>query len=237
MWLQADESGGTCSLEGSLPESPSLAEVCCCTVTPLGSGVRKNREKRTPSLPSGARSLTGGVTSVRTTAVQCQVPSWRGVASTVDSEEDTQDWTTQWGGQGGHFRPWNRMCKGSETGEHVRRRGQGRRTARAARTVSGHGSSCRPSLGRSFHPSRKRPAGWECARASSLLCQPAWPSLSGASAGSSSPGHLAGLWTPHLALYPVALEPSKTSSAHRVSGPCLPLACADHSWHNHGLTS
>lgn len=87
MLLQASESGGTCSLEGSLPESPNPAEVCCCTVTPLGSGVLKNREKHTPSLPPGARSLTGGVTCMWTAAVQCRVPSWRGVPSTVDLEE------------------------------------------------------------------------------------------------------------------------------------------------------
>lgn len=53
MLLQANESGGTCSLEGSLPESPTPAEVCCCTVTPLGSGVLKNREKRTRACPLG----------------------------------------------------------------------------------------------------------------------------------------------------------------------------------------
>lgn len=105
---------------------------------------------------------------MRTAAMQGRVPSWRGGPSTVDSEEvrAALQRALRTGPRSGEVKEATSghgtvRAKGQRR-ENVRRRGQGRRTERAASAVSGRGSSCRPSLGRGFHPSRKRPAGWEC---------------------------------------------------------------------------
>lgn len=74
--MEANEPGGTGSWEDSPPEStwpgsPAWLRFAAATITPLGSGALRAREKHALSLSSRDRSLTGRVACSQTTAVQC----------------------------------------------------------------------------------------------------------------------------------------------------------------------
>lgn len=105
-----------------MPEGPwhlaqlaSLAEVCFCTVTVLGSKALRDREKHTQSVLFRARNL--GDSDVHMGHC-CAVLSSRASLALRPGQ-------CVGGDQDGHFRPWERpfIYKGSEAGKSMRHQG------------------------------------------------------------------------------------------------------------------